>query len=442
MNFFDGTLADALDQWLEAHYDELVAFRRHLHAQPELAFEEHRTTDYLIERLSVSGLEPKVLSCGTGLVCDVGERPPTVALRADIDALAMDDEVDAPYHSQVPGVAHACGHDVHTTVVLGAGLFLARWFASVHNPEPSSEPRPSGEPRSSGVAEPSGEPRPSDGSPADASSAGGVRLIFQPAEEQVPGGALEVIRDGALYGISVIFGLHCDPKLDTGQVGVTDGAITSAADMFEIALHGPGGHTARPGRTIDLVTLLSRVAIELPRVLRERTPVEHPLLVVFGSVQAGKASNVIPTHGVLRGTARTTARPVWDRSERLIADALETVLADSGAEFLLRFVPGIPPVVNDPSATEVLADGARAVLGPQAVVPTSQSTGGDDFAWLLEHVPGCYARLGVHDPSRGETRFDLHAGHFDVDERAIAVGIRVLVATVLKALASLGGSAP
>src|SRR5262249_36567611 len=145
-------LPAALDTWLEAHFDELVALRRHLHAQPELAFDEHRTTEYLVERLAVTGLEPRVLSCGTGPVCDVGEQPARIALRADIDALAMDDEVDTPYRSQVPGVAHACGHDVHTTIVLGAGLFLKTWF--------------------------SGE---ADG--------GGVRLIFQPAEEKVPGGA-------------------------------------------------------------------------------------------------------------------------------------------------------------------------------------------------------------------------------------------------------------
>lgn len=393
-------LSTALDGWLGAHFDELVALRRHLHAQPELAFEEHRTTEYLIERLSVVGLEPRVLSCGTGLVCDGGEQAPHVALRADIDALAMDDEVDAPYRSQVPGVAHACGHDVHTTVVLGAGLFLHNWLT-------------------------------------ERSGRAGVRLIFQPAEEKVPGGALAVLDDGALDGISAIYGLHCDPKLPVGQVGVRAGPITSAADMFELVLTGPGGHTARPERTVDLVSLVSRAAVELPAIVRARTPPEHPLKVVFGAVQAGKASNVIPTHALLRGTARTTDRTVWDRAQATLRDALEEFVADSGAESEVRYTVGIPPVVNDPAATGVLAEAAAELLGPAAVVPTMQSAGGDDFAWYLDRVAGSYARLGVHDPANGGDMLDLHAGHFDVDERAIAVGVRVLAATALRAIGTI-----
>ncbi|MBI2705487.1 MAG: amidohydrolase [Actinobacteria bacterium] len=390
-------LSGALEGWLDAHFDELVALRRHLHAQPELAFEEHRTTEYLIERLSVTGLEPRVLSCGTGLVCDVGEQPPRVALRADIDALAMDDEVDAPYCSQVPGVAHACGHDVHTTVVLGAGLFLHKWL----------------------IAQ---------------TGRGGVRLIFQPAEEKVPGGALAVLGDGALDEISAIYGLHCDPKLPVGQVGVRAGAITSAADMFEIVLTGPGGHTARPERTVDLVSVISRVAVDLPAVVRNGTPPEHPLEVVFGAVQAGKASNVIPTHALLRGTARTTDRAVWDRAQTALREALAQVIADSGAESEVRYTVGIPPVVNDAGATAVLAEAAAELLGSAAVVPTAQSAGGDDFAWYLDRVAGSYARLGVHDPVNGDAMLDLHAGHFDVDERAIAVGIRVLAGAALRSI--------
>ena len=395
-------LSAGLDAWLGAHVDELVAFRRHLHAQPELAFAEHLTTELLTERLTVSGLEPEVLACGVGLTCDVGSRPASVALRADIDALAMQDEVDAQYKSQVPGVAHACGHDAHATIVLGCGLFLSEWL-SRHR------------------------------------TAGGVRLIFQPAEEQVPGGALEVVRQGALEGITTIYGLHCDPKLPVGQIGVTDGAITSAADMFEIELKGPGGHTARPGHTVNLVEVIARTAIEVPARVRDRTSKTNPLLVVFGSIRAGQASNVIPTHGLLSGTARTADRDVWDQASNIIGEALRAATRGSGAECELRYTPGIPPVVNEPLATALLAKAIEGSLGAGAVVAASQSTGGDDFAWYLDHAAGSYARLGVHDPAGGPA-VDLHAGHFDIDERAIPVGIRVLVAGALNALAS--GSYP
>ena len=186
-----------LAKWLADHEDELVAFRRHLHAHPEPSGQEYETTKYLAERLEVAGLRPRTLASGTGLVCDIGDEGPLVALRADIDALEMADEKKVHYRSQVDGVAHACGHDVHSTAVLGAGLYLAA------NPEA----RP-----------------------------GRVRLIFQPAEERVPGGALDVIDDAGLDGVDSIFGVHCDPKLDVGCVGLRTGPITSAPPSWSNSL--------------------------------------------------------------------------------------------------------------------------------------------------------------------------------------------------------------
>ena len=386
-----------LDDFIDAHEEELVAFRRELHAHPERSGEERETTARVAERLRISGLAPRVLNSGTGLFCDIssGRDGPIVALRADLDALAMDDEKEVAYRSQVAGVAHACGHDVHTTVVLGAGLALAKLLAD------------------------------------DAAPGGTVRLIFQPAEEALPGGALDVIAEGGLDGTSWIFGLHCDPKLDVGKIGTRAGAITSAADLLEIQLHGPGGHTARPQLTVDLVSVAGRLAAELPGALRQRN---SELSLVFGAFHSGDAANVIPTTAELRGTLRTADRDAWDAAPAALTETLRDLVKPTGATFQLAHHRGVPPVVNELTATEVIALAAANVLGAGGVVETEQSAGGDDFAWYLEHVRGSYVRLGVHDPASTNDRLDLHAGTFDVDERAIAIGVRVLVETALDAL--------
>jgi amidohydrolase len=390
----DDELRRFLDGFLAAHLEELVAFRRHLHMHPERSGEEHETTELVSSRLQVAGLSPRRLSRGTGLLCDVGTGGSVVALRADLDALAMDDETDVPYRSQVPGVAHACGHDVHTTVVLGAGLALAELGRRADGP------------------------------------GGRVRLVFQPAEESARGGARDVIADGGLDDVVACFGFHCDPRLDRGRVGVRAGPITSAADLVAITLHGPGGHTARPEQTIDLVAVAADVVTGLPAVLRARA---GELNLVFGSIAAGDAANVIPTSAVLRGTVRSRDRDAWDRAPEALVAALDELVGPTGATVTIDHERGVPPVVNDAAMTEALATGARSVLGDDAVVPTVQSAGADDFAWYLERVPGSYGRLGVHDPHDTGPRRDLHAGTFDVDEGAIEIGIRVLVATTLGA---------
>jgi amidohydrolase len=394
------TTVDAiLDEFLAGHIQELVAFRRHLHAHPELGYDEHETTDLVAQRLEVAGLNPRKLAVGTGLVCDVPghDAPrPRVALRADIDALAMTDEKEVAYRSQHPGIAHACGHDVHTTIVLGSGLALARLLGNAPQ--------------------------------------GSVRLVFQPAEETVPGGALDVIADGGIDDVDTIFGLHCDPKLDVGRFGVRVGPITAAADLIEIRLHGPGGHTARPALTVDLVATASDVAMTLPRRLREREPA---LSLVFGSLHAGDAANVIPSLAVLRGSVRTPDRRAWGAAPALLEQELTKLLARSGATHEISYTQGPPPVDNDPDATALLADATRATLGDDALCDAPQSDGGDDFAWYLERARGSYGRLGVRTPGDTAPQLDLHASTFDVDERAIEHGIRVLTRAALLALAAL-----
>jgi amidohydrolase len=399
-------------KYLDRHRAELVTFRRYVHAHPEPSYEERETTDLVAQRLSAAGLKPRVMDDGCGLLCDIGgndrARPSgepeaderVVALRADLDALLMDDEKDVPYRSERAGVAHACGHDVHTTVVLGAGLALAELF------------------------ERHGAP-------------GRVRLIFEPGEETVPSGALRMIDAGALEDVEAIFGVHCDPKLDVGRVALRTGALTSATDLVDLHLHGPGGHTARPGITVDLVRVAGRVAAELPDLVRARaTPSE--VLVVFGMLAAGHAANVIPAHAHLRGTVRTPDRAVWRDAERMVTDALAEILGPTGATWNLDYQRALPPVVNDALETDRLRAIARRLVGEERTTEAPQSLGGDSFAWYVEQVPGSYARLGVHDPTGTGPRLDLHSSVFDVDERAIDLGVELLFLAALDALADPG----
>ena len=381
-----------LDNWLAAHEEGLIAVRRDLHRHPELGRREHRTTALLMERLRAAGLEPRVLAAGTGVVCDVGGGDgPLVVLRADIDALPLPDAKDVPYRSTVEGVCHACGHDVHTAVVLGAGLALAAL-----------------------------------GSPGRR-----VRLVFQPAEELMPGGGLDVVAEGLLDDAAATFALHCDPSLDVGLVGLRAGPITAAADAVQVLLSGPGGHTSRPQNTVDLVHALASLAVGLPAALSRLVDPRAGMLLVWGHVAAGTAANAIPPDGVLAGTLRVLDRSAWQAAPDLVARLVQELVAPFGATAELTYVRGVPPVVNDPRTTLLLTAAVQGALGRAAAVDTAQSMGGEDFAWYLEQAPGSLARLGVRTPG-ASAQVDLHQSAFDADERAIAVGVRVLVGAVME----------
>jgi amidohydrolase len=379
--------------FIARHDAELVHLRRHLHAHPELGRAERESTALVARRLEAAGLRPRLLPTGTGLTCDVGSGDgPVVALRADLDALPVQDEKAVPYRSTTPGVCHACGHDVHTAILLGAGLALAE----------HAERLP-----------------------------GRVRLVFQPAEERVPGGSLDVIAAGALDGVAAIYALHCDPKLDVGRLGARVGPITAASDTIEVRLTGPGGHTARPHLTADLVYIISRVVTDLPAALSRLVDPRAGLSMTFGSVQAGTVANVIPAAAVARGTVRVLDRNVWGEIPKLVERVLEHTVQAFNVTPELDYRRGSPPVVNDEAATGVLTAAGRAVLGPDGVQQVAQSLGGEDFSWYLEEVPGSMARLGVRIPG---TDLELHTSMFDVDERAIPIGVRVLAQTAVAAV--------
>ncbi|MFJ8546534.1 M20 family metallopeptidase [Streptomyces sp. NPDC093586] len=389
-----GTLPEALRA-------EFVAFRRDLHMHPELGNQEFRTTAAIKERLERAGLKPRVLPVGTGLVCDIGTDsgqwaggPRMLALRADIDALPIPDtKSECPYRSIVPDRAHACGHDVHTTVVLGAGLVLA----ALH--EQGLLPRP-------------------------------VRLIFQPAEEVLPGGAADAIEGGALDGVRRILAVHCDPRVDAGRVGLRVGPITSACDRLEISLNGPGGHTARPHLTTDLVTAAARVVVDVPAIVARRVDSRSGLAMTWGRIDCGHAPNVIPQHAELAGTVRCLDLDAWRQAPDLVVGAIDEVANLHRAKSEITYVRGVPPVVNEVTSTELLQAAMAARRGTDAIESTEQSLGGEDFSWYLEHVPGAMARLGVRPPGERTVR-DLHQGDFDVDEHAITVGVEMFTAAAL-----------
>nr|WP_237282891.1 amidohydrolase [Streptomyces sp. SCSIO ZS0520] len=400
----------------EELFAELVAFRRDLHMHPELGNQEVRTTAALKHRLERAGLKPHVLSMGTGLMCDIGDMATQsgagapldgietelgaggarrmLALRADIDALPIPDtKTGCAYRSTEPGRAHACGHDVHTAVVLGAGLVLAELDRRGELPHP-------------------------------------VRLIFQPAEEVLPGGAPDAIESGVLEGVGRILAVHCDPKVDAGKIGLRRGAITSACDRLEITLDGAGGHTARPHLTTDLVTAAARVATEVPTLVGRRVDARSGLAVTWGRIESGHACNVIPQHAELSGTVRCLDLDTWRQAPDLVHAAVDEIAGMYRAKSQINYVRGVPPVVNETAATELLRRAMTARRGPDAVESTTQSLGGEDFSWYLERVPGAMARLGVRRPDDRIAR-DLHQGDFDADESAIRVGVELFTAAAL-----------
>lgn len=383
-----------ITDFLARNTDDLIAFRRDLHAHPELGRNELRTTARVADALTSAGLSPRILPEGTGLVCDIGSDAPTVALRGDLDALPIPDEKHVPYRSTVDGVAHACGHDVHTTVVLGTGLALA-----------------------------------------DLASRGelehGVRLIFQPAEEVIPGGALDVIGAGGLAGVRRMYAVHCDPAVDVGTVALRSGPVTAASDLLEVRLSGPGGHTARPHLSADLVAALGALIASTPGLLARRADPRSGTTLVWGQVSAGTVANAIPRAGTLRGTLRTLSRPTWDSLPPLVEEVVRAVAAPYGVGVEISHVRGVPPVVNDPECIGALTAAVGSVPGG-VVGETAQSLGGEDFAWYLDQVPGALARLGVRSPG-STVLYDLHQSSFDVDERCIAVGVALLTGVATSA---------
>jgi amidohydrolase len=388
----DNLLLSDLGDTIDALAPELQDLQRDLHAHPELSRGEVRTTALVDARLQAAGIRTRRMPV-SGLVADLGAEQPAyrVALRADLDALPVGERSGLAWASRTEGICHACGHDVHVSAAVGAALALK-----------AHEDRL----RERGVA---------------------VRLLFQPAEEVIPGGAVELVADGALEGVDAIFAVHCDPSLDVGSVGLRDGAITAAADRVVVHLSGRGGHTSRPHLTEDLTFALAKVVTELPAVLSRRLDPRTAFALVWGEVHAGQAANVIPSSGTVAGTLRMLDATAWTTVGPLLAEAVEHVVAPYAVTAVLEHIQGVPPVVNDEEAIEVLRHAAEGMgLSP---VGTPQSLGGEDFAWYLREVPGAMARLGTRSP--GGHTYDLHQGDLVVDEGSVVQGARLLAGAVV-----------
>lgn len=395
MSATDITRTPSIASLLEPRLEGLVAFRRDVHSHPELSFQEERTTGRIVEALEAAGLSPQRLR-GTGAFVDIGEGPIAIGLRADIDALPLAERTGLAFASKNAGVCHACGHDIHTTVMLGVALVLK----DLHD---------------------AGE------------LAGRVRVIFQPAEERMPGGAKSVIEQGVLDEVPRVLALHCEPRIDVGHIGTRIGAITSASDTIRIKLVGRGGHTSRPHLTEDLVFALSQIAIGVPAVLSRRIDVRSAVSVVWGQINAGNAPNAIPSVGTLSGTMRCLDGQAWESAGELLDEVVAQVAAPYNVEVELEHIRGVPPVVNAPEETALIEAAARSEIGEDAIELTPQSMGGEDFAWMTQMRPGAMFRLGTRTP--GGEIFDLHQGNYTPDERAISTGVRVMAAAALRAAA-------
>lgn len=378
----------------------VVAFRRDLHQHPELSFREHRTTDRIISVLQSYGLKPHRLE-STGAWVDIGSGPVVLGIRADIDALPVQEATGLPYASIHDGIAHACGHDIHTSVAVGTAVTLHRLLAG-----------------QTGV------------SVDHLDLTGRVRIIFQPAEEKLPGGSLEVIRQGILDDVPRIIALHADPSFDVGTIGTRIGAITSATDTLRVTLTGRGGHTSRPQQTQDVVFALSQIATQVPAILSRRIDVRSGVQLTWGHIQAGHAPNAIPATGQLSGTFRTLDADAWETAAQLLDEIIGQVAAPYGVKVGLEHVRGVPPVVNNEAETDLIEDATRFELGSRTIELAEQSMGGEDFAWMSQKISGSMLRLGTRTP--GGPTYDLHQGDYNPDERAIGVGIQIFTQAALR----------
>jgi amidohydrolase len=362
----------------------VVELRRLLHRHPEPAHEEHMTTEILAGTLAAAGLEVETRGEKTGLWVDIGDNP-EVGFRADIDALPITEPEGNDPRSDNPGWMHACGHDAHSAVAAGIAMALSRL-------EPKT----------------------------------GVRVFFQPAEEAITGGAVDLIDEGIVEGLDSVIAFHVDPTLETGRIGVKAGPVTASADGFTIVLEGPGGHTSRPHRTVDLVSAAARVVTDLPAIIRSTFDARLPVVTAFGAIRGGEAPNVIPTRVEMKGTVRSLDREIREALPDLVESAVKRIAGSYGAVHRLDYRQGVPPVVNDPGVTDRFAMAARTALGPGSVVPTETSMGGEDFSYYLERVPGAMFRLGARCGGG-----DIHSESFRIDEECLKVGVSAGAAALI-----------
>jgi len=371
----------------------VIALRRHFHMHPELGGFEVETQQKIMDELTQMGLTPRQVA-GTGIVADiVGTLPgKTVALRADIDALPIQDETDTSYRSQNSGVCHACGHDGHVAMLLGAAKVLIKLKKELK---------------------------------------GAVRLLFQPSEEAFPSGALAMIADGVMMGVDFVLGIHLWQPLEAGVAGISYGCLMASPDEFFITVKGKGGHGAMPQDTVCALSTGAQIICALNTIVGRSVDPLESAVVSPGMFRSGEVFNVTPEIAVIRGTIRSfnnkVRSRVWSRLEELCTGICQA----AGATCVVDKRLGHPPVINDPRVSAVVAEAARESVGDACVQEISPSMGGEDFSYFLEHAPGMFLFLGVGNPEKGAA-FPHHHPRFDLDESVLSTGVEIMIRSVLK----------
>ncbi len=368
--------------------DEIVTLRRHLHQMPELSFQEHKTASLVADKLDGFGFSVKRGLASTGVIGDLGEGV-TIAIRADMDALPVQEINEVAYRSNNNGVMHACGHDAHMSCALGAAKLLSA-----------------------------------------GKSAGRYRMLFQPAEEfgdeEGKSGAFRMIEAGAMTGVDAVIGLHVDASLPAGMVGLIPGPITAAADTFKLIVTGKGGHGAYPETTIDSIVIASQIIQAFQQIVSRRISPLEPAVVTVGSIHSeSERGNVISPSVTMEGTIRSFTAPVRDKliAELERACSIARVL---GGDYELLWELGYPPTVNDPTITEVMKEAACDLIGPDNVISIEPKTWGEDFSMLAQKAPGAFMLLGVE--VAGDRRAH-HSPNFDIDESGLYIGSAIFAET-------------
>ena len=384
------TLKEKIARLAKAYKDEITGIRRHLHANPELSYKEYETCAFVEDELQKIGLKAEKMG-GTGVVSIIeGKNPDSrvIALRADLDALPITEENDLAYKSTRPGIIHACGHDAHTAVLLGAARILQQtkdqW-------------------------------------------SGTVKLIFQPGEERNPGGATYMIKDGALKNPvpQGIVALHVHPSLEVGKLSFRKGTVMASADELYITLKGKGGHAAAPQLTTDIILVASHLVVSLQQIISRNNNPLNPSVLSITSFQGGYTTNVIPSEVKLMGTFRAMDETWRYKAHELITKTAKGVAESMGAEIDMLIDVGYPTVDNDPAFTETAWKLADEYMGAQNVLETEMRMGAEDFGYYSQEIPGCFFRLGVRNEAEGIIH-NVHTPHFNIDENAIEIGMGVM----------------
>jgi amidohydrolase len=381
---------------------DVLKWRRHLHQHPELSYQEHETARFVIERLQEFGGLEISTPTKTSVVADlVGGRPgPRLALRADMDALPITEENDFEFASQSPGVMHACGHDGHTAMLLGAARILANHRAEVP---------------------------------------GRLRFIFQHAEELCPGGAQELVGVGVMSGVDLVVGAHLDSLLQVGKVGIKAGPMMASSDEFWITIHGVGGHAAQPQHTVDCVAIGAQVVTNLQHVASRNVDPREALVLSVTQFNAGTAENVIPGVAKLVGTVRTLNPELRRQAPELMHRVLRGITAAHGASYTLDYRTGYAAVLNDQRITQQWKDASTRVLGAEQVAEPEPTMASEDFSAYVDKAPGTYFTVGGFNQEKGIT-YPHHHPRFTVDEAALPVGVQTFVSGSFALLEEFGGN--